>query len=377
MPFLITPNDRLSLADLAALAKRGAYVVKTPHVGNAYPNNLAVASLGIPLLLVDQTIGARDRNFHPHRLIAGGRAETIADGSVLTTHARVTRAPSRFAERFPLGARTAEAHVRALRDAFPRAAIETESQRARRCQEILLPLLEILTDLAPHEWRRRVDGAGCVRDAVCTRGWRGVAADGIHGFSADGAGWIVPNAWNLLADGVIGSLESGRDTVYELSGPDMIRYYKKLLPEMSRLYDLLRPRFPRRLPETVRMEMAPAAEMRLVTTRRRAAALEALVEAHLRLDAHHHAGGFLRALDGARKEEAIRAHGANRARLVERVRAAAHDCPEIFYRIEEANCLTQYDLLGGEELWVHPWGVEAPLGRLRDALALFARLKAA
>ena len=78
MPFKISIHDDISIADLLVINKRGGVVLKTPHVGNIYPNNLAIASLGIPMLFYDRTLGNKDFNFHPNKIIVGGKSEILA-----------------------------------------------------------------------------------------------------------------------------------------------------------------------------------------------------------------------------------------------------------------------------------------------------------
>ncbi len=64
--------------------KSGGRVLKTPHIGNIYPNNLALIALGIPTLLYDRTIGSKDKSFQPHKLIYNGVAKQIANLDILS-----------------------------------------------------------------------------------------------------------------------------------------------------------------------------------------------------------------------------------------------------------------------------------------------------
>ena len=72
MPIVIENNcDSLSLNDLVALRAQGFSVLKSPHVGNQHPSNLACAALQLPLEMVTFTSPSKDVNFHPHLRIAG------------------------------------------------------------------------------------------------------------------------------------------------------------------------------------------------------------------------------------------------------------------------------------------------------------------
>lgn len=84
MSFHILIHDDISIAQLIEIDKNGGRVLKTPHIGNIYPNNLALISLGIPTLLYDRTIGIKDKSFHPHKIVYNGIAEEIADPDIFS-----------------------------------------------------------------------------------------------------------------------------------------------------------------------------------------------------------------------------------------------------------------------------------------------------
>jgi hypothetical protein len=376
MPFVIQPTRSLSLSCLAQLHAQGFYVVKTPHVGNIYPNNLACAAAGIPLLLCDQTFGERDTNFHPHLLIVGGRAEVVARSDRMMTHARITRAPDNFSDRFKVGESAAEAHVRALRDALPQASVETLTEREVRLVDMLMPAYEILTKMQPSSWRRilRTED-GVVIPVSHVPQWKEIESIGIHRLSANGTGWIVPNAWNILLDGLIGSLTSGRNIVYELSGPDMINYWPKHSQEISAGYDLLRKELWPQLPETLTLCIIPVAEMRLVCSEGRRGLLDAVVDSYLRiLGERTTSGEVLRTAPQEQRSAVITQLQATRKRLYEETREAVRNCPEIFYEIKQANFFTQYDLLRGEILAIHPWGIEQPIDTIEQMMTMLRRM---
>ncbi len=375
MPLKIVPKTNISLADLANASRAGHYVLKTPHVGNVYAGNLAVASLGIPIVLVDQTIGGRDRNFHPHLVIVGGRSEEVADPTRLTSRARIMTSSTRVPGRFVPGASLLEAHVASLREALPRTSIRTTSERMREHQDVMLPLVETLSKRSPEAWKRFVASDGSIQERSAPS-WNTVEMMGVLGLTSGDSGWLVPNAWHILSDAVIGAKLTGRAHAYSLSGPDMIRYAPALEHELSLAYDLLRVRTMPWLPETFELLMVPVADMRLVTTVSRASALEAVVDAYLRLLALKRSNGSrMSGLTGADKRDMIGRIEAERGACFEGIATALDGCPEIFYELADANWFTQYDLLAGETLFVHPWGVESPLADIEAAMRLFTRLR--
>jgi hypothetical protein len=84
-----------------------------------------------------------------------------------------------------------------------------------------------------------------------------------------GAGWVVPNPLNILFDLVCGSIESGRSTVYMLSGQSMYRYvtqpyrhFGAMDALISTLYDAVRDYGFSDLPEHLNVAMVPVPVVR-------------------------------------------------------------------------------------------------------------------
>ncbi len=363
MPFDLVTRDDLSLADLVRMHQAGASVLKTPHVGNIYPNNLAIAMLGLPLVLVDRTIGHKDRNFHPHQLIHERRAEVVAPGDVLTTHAKIVRTPSRFAERFTVGARVMDAHMKALREALPHADLMTETERQRRDPEFFSSLFETLHHGAPHAWERYVREDGVVMQRKPTDGWKQICDEGIHGLVPDHAnGWITPNIWALIADAVSQWRLRGTSQLFELSGPDMVIYIGKHQEELHQCYHAVRQHLFPALPETMTCVIVPVAEMRLIVPVEQRAALEALVDAYLSLGAFRvQTAEQMRGLTVEARATLSLMITEKRYGLNTRLRETVQACPDLVYNIRHASYLSQYDMLTGTKFFIHPWGVETPM----------------
>lgn len=378
MGFTVVVRRDLSLAELRRLHERGEHVLKTPHVGNHYPNNLAVAALGIPLVCVDRTIGARDRNFHPHRLIHAGRAEDIADPHRVVTHVRVDRAHSHFADRFPVGGSVLAGHMRALRDAFPATKIQTEAESLMGQGDRIFDFLEAATRARPTAWTRFVEADGTVVERRPTpRPWQEIRREGIHSIALqNGAGWIIPNEWCILWDSVVAALD-GKPDVYELSGPDMIRYIGRLAPDIDRTYGAMREALPSwTLPEQVTFHIVPVAAMRFAVASDRRPALEHLITTYRRMgELREEWSARIQARTGEARRAEITRIAEERPRETERLREAVHAVPEIFYEIERADFLSQYDLLTGTTLAVHPWGLETSITAIEEAMRWFTHLR--
>ena len=378
MSLHITTRDDLSLLDLCRLHEQGKHILKTPHVGNFYPNNLVMAMLGIPILCVDRTIGNMDRNFHPHRVVYDKKALTIAQGHKLTTHTEVTKEHPQFSKYFPLGGNVADGHMRALRDAFPGAPIETQTECLIKYGDRVITFLSTLTRFFPSEWKRFVHANGAVENrSMFERGWKNICTEGIHGVDLkNGAGWIIPNEWAILWDVVIAGM-NGQTEAYELSGPDMVNYVGKLAGSLDRAYTVLRTELKAwNLPEQMTCCIVPVAGMRLAVAGEQQLALENLVDAYLELERKRKQwSASIQSCSNGDRFLAVGRVVEERSRLNERLCELVIALPDIFYRIEDASFLSQYDLLMGKRLYVHPWGLEAPVAKVDQMIQYLSRLK--
>ncbi len=243
----LTLNVRgdVSVSQLSELA-RSRLLVKTPHVGNNSPNNLFAAQCGFPILWVDSTIPARDKNANPHLLIQGGRHSTLSDDvrldRMLTTSASVT--VSGFeTQGFVHGRPLIEGHLNRMRSVFPETTVGTTSELYRTTECLTDEVFGIATDALPHHWYRVVQEDGTVRtfsggEPTGISSWRDVC-NSLHLKQGD-QGWVVPNLFAILHELVRQSAETGAPEVWLLSGPDMIKYLPELMPSLREAYDAVR-----------------------------------------------------------------------------------------------------------------------------------------
>lgn len=368
--FSVIPRHDLSLQDLAALHRAGHSVAKSPHVGNWYPNNLAVASLGIPMSVYDRTYGAADKNFHPHKVIVDGGSEEVANPAILTTHARVIRESSWFPERFPVGSKVLDGHMQAVRDAVPGANCEVFTDYLRRHMDKVLAILEVATALVPSLWRRFVHADGTITEPVCG-GWRHITeTGGIYGLTNNNeCGWLIPNELNVLLDGVVETALYNEDVVYHLSGPDMIGYIGSYAELLEKIHAVLRKKLGW-VRETVELHLVPVATMRFAVPEIRRQALDTFMDALLAIYGWRTARGeqIPPGHNGNRKIAAKEtAEAKTEHRLMKsRLREAAAACPEVWYDITKGSFVSQYDLLAAAtRIYVHPWAVAAPISLLQ------------
>ncbi|MBI4713612.1 hypothetical protein HY771_00250 [Candidatus Uhrbacteria bacterium] len=372
MPIKLEIRKDLSLQNLVSLKRAGFLVFKTPHVGNWYPNNLACAALGIPMKIVDSTKGCLDRNFHPHCVIVNGTRTQIAEENVLVSHAKVTRVHEKTADRFQIGASIPEAHMQALRELFPELEMQTVSVYLKENCGRVLELLEVLTQHDHSIWERFVREDG-MTEARHARQWVVVNASGVCGTNGSRSGWVSPNIANILMDVTIDPLKFNTDIVYELSGPDMYRYIGQLMPKLNELYEVVRHKLWPELPETVKLNLVPVADMRFAVPFHRQQALDELVAVLAEVSSFEgRIGGRMSCASD--RNAMIRQVESERGVLHSRLRETVRACPDPFYDIYDGTFFSQYDLLAHPEwLYVHPWALETPVGTLSDIVRLARR----
>lgn len=333
MPIKII-NDfvAISLAELCAKREQGYSVLKTPHIGNQHPSNLLCAALGIPLDMVSFTNGERDKNFHPHLRIEGGVGSRLYVPSVWTPFA--TTDCGRSAEDY---------HQSSVQAVFPRLTITTDLGLMKQAPELAEAVFATATKSVSRLWYRKVTEDGrVVKCEYETVSWDKIAPN-IFRFSNDKAGFIVPNRANILFGLVWQSISSGRDTIYHLSGPDMVGYIGKQQHSLDLMYDALRASYPG-LPEVLTVYIVPVAQCRLLTHRNRADDVDAVLD----VIAWYEGLSADRRKDGRQALEAISAQ-----------------YPEFSQSIAEAQYLSQYDLTAADELYVPTWLLDTPLSRIR------------
>lgn len=370
MPLIVNKCDELSLLELVRKRTAGWMVEKTPHIGNHYGNNLGMALIGalagerpIRMTCCDFTIGDLDKNFHPHTIIRNGERTVIADGSRLTTHSGVT-----------------SLHMQKLRAVIPDGEYVVYSKHLYERRELAAKVLRVVTEKMPGIWYRFVQSDGAIIRPDTYTNWLRVEGSGIFSVTNREQGWIIPNAANILLDAIIGVVETGHDTVYELSGPDMIRYIWEEVPKLSLLYDVVRSALPElTLPETLVYQIVPVADVRFVVPVAQRDALDALLHVYHQQLTNEELRG-VRMRDCSPEERRALVPDLQRARRAdqEALLVAKQNCPEIFYQIKDGTFFSQHDLEGPGGLYVHPWAVETPLVQVNavsQALMRFGAVK--
>lgn len=254
----IQTNDNLSINDLVALKAQGFSVLRSAHVGNVSPYNLSLAAAGIPLLLVDHNVTGVDKNYFPELLLSQDGETRIADDGVVTS--RVQTVGGSFLD---------EVHINGIIEALPGTDVFTNSEYLRRNERIAGEITKIaLQNLAPY-FERIVQSDGTTQKMNNAAGLVGslevLQLSNDH--RAEKAAVLLPNIVDIMANFVIEQLLSERDIQYHISGPDMVIYIGSLQPELELFYEKLKREasFGARLPQTLSVQMIPAATARFAT----------------------------------------------------------------------------------------------------------------
>lgn len=374
MSFKISIHEDISIADLIKIHNEKGVVLKTPHIGNIYPNNLAIASLGIPMLFYDRTLGTKDNNFHPDNLIVGGKAEEIADPSILTTHSKITRLPSSISQETQMGTSLVDFHMSALKRALPKSLCFTYTEYIQENKDQVLQILEKITELHPNLWSRIVNEEGKT-SKFQVNNWNDVLKLGVFGLTNLKSGWLIPNPVSVLFHGTIDAAKAKVKDVYLLSGPDMYKYIDGYQTELNENYDYVRKTSGLNLPETIHCHIIPVISMRFIIEDKYRNALDELVSAYLKHDS---------------VDESIRTLMKNETRDFDAkqyiheknsIKDEIHTCirnkfeafkATMFYDIEEASCFTQYDLLMSSGLYIHSWAINSKLTDVSRAYGFLA-----
>jgi hypothetical protein len=333
MPIEIINNDgSVSLQDLQQKMTDGYSVVKSPHVGNQHPSNLVCAALGIPLNVVTFTSGERDKNFHPHLQIKDGVGTQISDPSVWTPFSVST-----------CGAAIEDVHAGSIQQRFPKLSIQSDCGLMTTHQALAETVLRVITTTTQRLWYREVstDGVVTKHRGEAVADWDHISRD-VFRVSNDTAGWVIPNRAHILFEFVLQSLESGRDSIYHLSGPQMVGYICGVQKTLSKSYDVLRKELPI-LPETLQVHVVPVASARMVTHKNNSVAFDALENT-------------LRWYEGLVPE-------AKRSAVVQ-FKALTTLFPEFTDSIEAGTFMSQYDIESADDLLISDWMLETPLKRV-------------
>lgn len=252
--------SKISPHELMLRRGNGYWVQRTAHLGNQYPSNLFLAALGMPFCLYDKTLLWRDQNYHPSQRISGSVPKPVVsqekhvhgdtlvpfaifgDGSLLKQqwHTPAHYHFRTFAGLFPgivtteseLFLRHEEKLCRVLMLMQERALVGLHRERMPAINRYVMECgcLASLDPVSPDTVRARcghdikeVRRADLAEESISLlRTLRGLVFEPETTVQKSGA---VPSL--ALAQAIfmmIGWWESGKSDLYELSGPDLVKY---------------------------------------------------------------------------------------------------------------------------------------------------------
>lgn len=307
MSFALKVRGDVTPRQLVALHQSGHAVYRTAHIGNQYLSNLLLVSLGLPLYLYDKTTLSRDINYHPAVKIRNGAYEKLAAPTdTLVPYAtcspeKTERAPSLFnVEALPgysAGSvvrkdTPASIHYQALKKLFG-DLVFTEAELFLRYEEKIAEIFSIIERHDPTRFNRYTFPCGCMVGlsqavpglchARCPHQEKDISRENmaheamqllyslrdlvLHPETAVRSGGVVPSlALTQIICSLVGWWESGKPEVYELSGPDFIKYgpNPEFIRELKSIFSEIQkyggPSL--ELPSHLYMELVPTADFR-------------------------------------------------------------------------------------------------------------------
>ncbi len=353
--------------------------MRTAHVGNQRPYNLAVAEAGLPMQLVDHTIVAQqpgepgDNNYLPGSIVT---AEAVTPLELVGPPGRLTSKTRAAEPETGQAVYLDQLHITSLRQAFPaNPSIRTNTEYIRNAEVISGEVIKIALDTFPQLFTRVVQSDGTVSKVPYGHAVRYYPHYGILQLNDDprtDRGILVPNEVDIVLGFVVEALTKGGDTQYHLSGPDFYQYIKdhKLQQTLNLLYAEVRREasFGSKLPETLNVRVVPAAEARFASARGNGDSLHKIFgllreESSIRYSqsVHHKS---LQQLEHGPSADAIQAklliesfiaeNQREQNYVVKQLGRAALEASELFVGPREAPFTSQYDVLASNGLDMPP-----------------------
>ena len=237
--------DDVTPLDLLEFKERGFAVFRTAHVGNQYPSNLFLAAIGIPVAQFDRTVFAKDSNYHPAVEIQGGWQKRILDDG---QDGLLVPYGTSYGEKTP-----AQHHYQVFKSLFPTLVYTDSECLLGTARDRVEKLIEFIASKYPASFDRYVLPCGCmvtlyIDGAVCLAhgcqhspkvvfstadlGGRAVQLleELVQLVTREGSvtkkhGGAVPRLSLLFVIQLMTSFwMTDHDHVFDLSGPDMVRY---------------------------------------------------------------------------------------------------------------------------------------------------------
>ena len=266
----ININGDLSVDELVSKMGEGYDVQRSAHVGNLSAYNLTLADAGIPMLLVDHNQTGKDSNYYPDLVMNREGSTQIAPMGRIVCRTTIDGS-GQFLD---------ELHIAAIERALPDSVVFTNTSNVRDNTDIAEAAMDIGLQYRP-EMFGRVSTADGVMQRVDFETVQGVDIMQLADDPREAKLMrVMPNVLDIVIGFAAQARNSGKDVIYHVSGPDMVKYINNELGQINFFYDLLT-QLPGMgdLPKKLQVEIAPGASAVLATTTAKKAELEAIEEA--------------------------------------------------------------------------------------------------
>jgi len=338
----INIDANLSINELVEKIREGFDVQRSAHVGNLSAYNLTLADAGIPMLLVDQNQTGKDSNYYPELVMTREGMDQVAPFGRIVCRTAVES--GQFLD---------DMHIESIERALPDSTVYTNTSFLRENLDISEAVVGLGFQYGP-EMFGRVSTAEGVMQPVSYESVTGLEIMQLADDPREAKVMrVMPNVLDIVICFAVQARNSGRDVIYHVSGPDMVKYIKKETAQINFFYDLLA-QLPTMsdLPKKLRVEIAPGASAVLATTTAKKAELEAIEESLGRLFACEEKSAAERRAfftgPNSKDDEARNALIEGFRTATENLRASLFDVvrelPEIAKGPRNPGFITQYDV---------------------------------
>ncbi len=357
--FNIIPDASRSIKDLEKLAEQGEEVIKTPHIGNARPDNMMFFSNWIKNIFFDWNTGDADRNFHPHGIIKN---------NIFTEKENKDVFSSLYKE---LG----QKHMNEIKNSFPESYVKSYSEFIKEYNQDYKKFLNELlkTSYDKNLWYRKVDSEGVIKKTTPSN-FKELTNEGVFGIDSDKNGWVLPNSLNILFLTVWAIKTSNKTLMHHISGPDMYKYVKKIQPDLNIFYDKLKGK--NDLPEKIDVYMHSADSHNRFGAKeggdyKKLEELVRQIETYQNLEKLK--GGEIKSLkDKSLIKSVVQKYNEQKQKLEQSIKELIRDT-NFLYDFKKGLYTSQHDFEPGEKFVKHPFGLEKSMEEITEFYNLLSR----
>ncbi len=266
--FKILSGGNFTMNELLKLQKRGHVVVRTSHAGNDYLSNMLLYSVGVKCHLFDRNMIGKDKNYHPEYIISQGEKILIAkQKDVLLPFGEFNKDAQANCCRLKAFKNPFQTHYASLSSLFE-DNMKTESNFLNENQELVSKLVYYLNKIDANLFVRSVSERGETKLLQSSSGnvddyfLRTIekCVDAAVGKESDFSKGLLPTVeGTIIINAVVCAMVSQKNKVFELSGPDMIKYAlkKNFIARLNRLYVQLKGLMPE-IPNVLTLYIVPS-----------------------------------------------------------------------------------------------------------------------